>query len=663
MENLTVNLFAAVLLILAPDSTGRLMPVPASITWEAGRLRVDSTFTVRVLGQPKDARLDRGVLRFTRRAERQTGLLLNKGGRGVDIRVQGPGQAIQSPTEDESYQLTVGRYGATLEASTTVGALRGLETLLQLIDADSAGWFLPVVRIEDRPRFPWRGLLIDVSRHWQPPEVIKRQLDAMATVKLNVFHWHLSEDQGFRVESKRFPKLQGLGSDGNYYTQEQIRDVVAYARDRGIRVVPEFDVPGHSTSWFVGYPQYASAPGPYAIERRFGVFKPTFDPTKEATYLFLDQFIGEMVTLFPDPYWHIGGDEVEGSQWRDSPRIRAFMKLHQLPDNHALQNYFNRRLLRILTRHGKRMVGWDEIFHPDLPKTTIVQSWRGQASLTEGAKQGYSGILSAPWYLDAMRTAEFHYLADPLTGTTLTAEESARILGGEACMWGEHLSIESIDSRIWPRMAAIAERLWSPQEVRDVADMYRRLDLMRPRLELAGLGSEGHVARMARQLANGQDPTSLRQLLELVEPARFGERASIQKLTQQSPLVFVADGARPEPPSHWAYRALAMELLSANPGNAKARLDSAFARWRRFPLEIERLSAAAPLARDALPAARGLARVAAIGAEALQAPTGAERAEWARGRLAELDSLYRLQGLLRISVVPAVRLLVQGGVR
>jgi hexosaminidase len=309
------------------------------------------------------------------------------------------------------------------------------------------------------------------------------------------------------------------------------------------------------------------------------------------------------------------------------------------------------------------MIGWDEILHPDLPRTTMIQSWRGQASLTEGARQGYSGILSAGWYLDAMQTAEYHYRVDPLSGTTLSPEESARILGGEACMWAEHLSIESIDSRIWPRMAAIAERLWSPQQVRDVADMYRRLDLMRPRLELVGTGSETHVARMARQLANGQDPAPLERLLELVEPARFGERASIQKLTQHIPLVFAPDAARPEPPSHWAYRSLAAQLFSANPGTARASFDSAFASWGRLPGEIERLAAEAPLVRDALPAARGLARVAAIGAEALEGPTGPERAEWAKGRLAALDTLYRLQGLLRLSVVPAVRLLVEGAPR
>ncbi len=657
-------LLTAALLLLAPDSTRGLMPVPASVHWESGRMRLDSIVGVGVEGQTGDGRLSRAIGRFMRRAEQQTGLIVRYGVGGLGIRVASPGQEIQSPTEDESYRLSITPRGALLEAPTTVGALRGLETLLQLIDADSAGWYLPAVRIEDQPRFPWRGLLIDVSRHWEPAETIKRQLDGMAVVKLNVLHWHLSEDQGFRVESKRYPLLQEKGSDGLYYTQDQIREIVAYARDRGIRVVPEFDVPGHSTSWFVGYPEYASAPGPYAIERRFGVFKPAFDPTREETYRFLDGFIGEMAGLFPDPYWHIGGDEVEGSQWRENPRIRAFMREHNLADNDALQAWFNRRLSDILTRHGKRMVGWDEIFHPDLPTTTVVQSWRGQASLSQGAKQGYSGILSAGWYLDHMGTAEYHYLVDPVSdAANLTPAEAERILGGEACMWGEHLSPASIDSRIWPRLAAIAERLWSPRDVRDVADMYRRLNLMRERLELAGLGSESHIARMARRLANGQDPAALERLLRLTEPVSFGERASLQKLTQEIPLVFPVDAARPDPRSQWYYRELVTEFL-ANPGNgAAARLDSAFAAWRRLPDELSLLLPRAPLVRDALPAARALARVAIIGSEALERENGPERPEWARQRLAQLDTLFRPQGLLRVSVIPAVRLLVQGGSR
>jgi hexosaminidase len=639
------------------------MPVPGSVVWENGRLRLDSTFALHVGGQAGDERLGRGVQRFVHRVGLLTGLTFRTGVGGLVVRVAGPGEEVQSPNENESYQLSVTPRGAVLDAPTTVGALRGLETVLQLIQADSGGWFLPAVRVEDRPRFPWRGLLIDVSRHWQPPEVIKRQLDGMAMVKLNVLHWHLSEDQGFRVESKRFPRLHEMGSDGLFYTQDQIREIVAYARDRGIRVVPEFDMPGHATSWFAGYPEFASAPGPYPIERRFGVFAPTFDPTRDETYAFLDRFIGEMVALFPDPYWHIGGDEVEGSQWRTNPRIRTFMREHGLADNAALQAYFNRRLSNILTHHGKRMIGWDEIFHPDLPRTTVVQSWRGQASLGEGARQGYAGILSAGWYLDHMRTAEYHYLVDPLNeGANLAPVEAARVLGGEACMWGEHLSPESIDSRIWPRLAAIAERLWSPREVRDVPDMYRRLDLMRSRLELAGLGHESHTARMARRLANGEDPAPLEALLQLMEPVRFGERASLQKLTQPIPLVFAVDAARPDPPAHWAYRALVAGFLAGdagrNGGAALNRLDSAFVNWRRMPEEIARLGERAPLARDAMPAAQALARIAAIGAEALG--RGSRPAEWRNARLAELDSLSRPHGLLRVSVIPAVRMLVEG---
>jgi hexosaminidase len=645
----------------AADPVPALMPVPASVTWRVGKLRLDSSFTVRLAGPVREDRLARGVARFVHRAGGMTGLMLDRGVAGLTVAVRRPGERVQSPAEDESYVLEVTSGGATLEAPTTVGALHGLETVLQLIGSDSAGWYLPSVRIEDRPRFPWRGLLIDVGRHWEPVEVIKRQLDGMAAVKLNVLHWHLSEDQGFRVESRRYPRLQQLGSDGLFYTQEQIRDVVAYARDRGIRVVPEFDMPGHSSAWFVGYPSYASGPGPFAIERHFGVFAPTFDPTRAETYQFIENFIAEMAGLFPDPYWHIGGDEVEGSEWRTNRRIRAFMRAHKLENNPALQAYFNRRLSGILQRHGKRMVGWDEILHPALPSTAIIQSWRGQASLVDGARRGFHGILSAGWYLDAMRPAEYHYLVDPLPATTtLTAEQASLVLGGEACMWAEHITPESIDSRIWPRLAAIAERLWSPRDVRDVPEMYRRLDIMRGRLELLGLGHEAHTARMARRLADGADPRPLIALLELLEPVSFGERARLQPLVQQTPLVFAVDAARPDPPSHWQSRTL-VEALSSNDGRARAALDSAFTAWQSLAPAVDSLATREPLVRDAVPAAQALARVAAIGQEYLgQLARGPVPADWIKARLTELDALAKPQGLLRVTVLPAVRQLLEG---
>lgn len=643
-----------------PDPRHTLMPVPASLTWGDGRFRLNGSLGVAVEATRGDGRLERAASRFQRRFATQTGLD-SPAGALLTIRAAGPGEAVQSLGENEQYSLEISVTGARLEAPTTVGVIRGLETVLQLLASDSAGWFLPAVRIDDTPRFPWRGLLIDVARHWQPAEVIKRQLDGMAAVKLNVLHWHLSEDQGFRVESRRYPRLHRAGSDGNYYTQKRIREVVSYARDRGIRVVPEFDMPGHSTAWFVGYPQYASAPGPYTIERRFGVFAPAFDPTRESTYRFLDGFLAEMSALFPDRYWHVGGDEVEGSGWRRNPRIRAFMAAKHLADNAALQAYFNQRMTAILAAYGKRMAGWDEILHADLPASTVIQSWRGQPSLGEGAQQGYSGILSAGWYLDHMRTAEYHYLVDPLPeGNTLTRAEAERVLGGEACMWGEHITPESIDSRIWPRLGAIAERLWSPRDVRDVPDMYRRLDVMRGRLAALGLGHENHTARMARMLAGPGDSAALSRFLALTEPIRFGERASAQKLTQQVPLIFVVDAARPDPPAQWAMRALVTRAVLQD-SIAQQSLKSAFAEWETLVAQVDGIALRAPAVKGAVAAAAALARVVAIGQEALAAlNAGGASADWARPRLAELDLLAQPQGLLRITVIPAVRRLVEG---
>jgi hexosaminidase len=648
----------------APDPRHSLMPVPASLDWREGRFRIDSEFGVRMSGGGADPRLRRAVVRFDRRIEALTGLRHVGGTRGLTLRVTSPGQKIQSPTEDESYTLDVSPAGATLRAPTTVGALRGLETFLQLVQADAGGWSVPAVRIADRPRFPWRGLLIDVARHWEPPEVIKRQLDGMAAVKLNVLHWHLSEDQGFRVESKRYPRLQERGSDGLYYTQAQIREIVAFARNRGIRVVPEFDMPGHATAWFAGYPEYASAPGRYSVQREFGVFGPVFDPTREETFKFLDGFIAEMGALFPDRYWHIGGDEVVGTQWQESRRVKTFMRQKHLTDKAALQAYFNRRLSAILTRHGKRMVGWDEILHRDLPTTTIVQSWRGQESLDKGARQGYSGILSAGYYLDHMQTAEFHYLVDPLpAGNRLTPAQQRRVLGGEACMWGEHITPASIDSRIWPRLAAIAERFWSPREVNDVPDMYRRLAVMRGRLEALGLGSEGHTAQMVARITGGRGPAQLLRLLALTEPVHFWERAKLQQLTQETPLVFIVDAARPDPPAQWYYRSLVLGAEAGGPEAAGSRraLAQAFAEWPGFDPDLDELGREVPLVREALPAAQALARVAAIGTEALDyLERRAAPPEWAKARLAELDTLQKPQGLLRLTVIPAIRMLVEG---
>ncbi|HKG14230.1 MAG TPA: family 20 glycosylhydrolase, partial [Pyrinomonadaceae bacterium] len=515
--------------------------------------------------------------------------------------------------------------------------------------------------IHDRPRFPWRGLMLDVARHWMPPAVILRNLDAMAAVKLNVFHWHLTEDQGFRVESKVFPKLQQLGSDGLFYTQDEVREVIAYARDRGIRVVPEFDVPGHSTSWFAGHPELASAPGPYKPERRYGVFDAAMDPTREETYKFLDRFLGEMAALFPDAYMHVGGDEVTGKHWRLNAQIQAFMAKNNLADKHALQAYFNRRLSQIVQKHGKRMVGWDEILHPDLPKDTVVQSWRGPKSLAEGARQGFPGILSNGYYLDHLLPAETHYLNDPLPeGSGLSEAEAARVLGGEACMWGEYVGPENIDSRIWPRAAAIAERLWSPREVRDVEDMYRRLSVVSVQLEELGLTHRTNPAKMLRRLAGGEGIRPLETLAGALAP-KFFEREKVRPITQLTPLTRLVDAATPDPAPAREFASSVKTLLEDAPRfrDARERVRAQLEEWRAVYPPVRVMADRSPLMRDAEPLARDLSELSAAGLEALDylsaglAPT----TEWREEKLALIERAGKNNSELGLAVLPSLRLL------
>ncbi len=417
--------------------TNNLMPQPSSLTAGDGSFPLTSSLTLLAPGV-RSPRLDAAILRTFKRLEDKTGQPflrdLNKPISGrVDLTMDVTADPIlQTIDEDESYTLAITSSSIVIKAPTTTGALHALETLLQLVQPSGSSYILPAVTITDSPRFRWRGLMIDCGRHFEPLDVLKRNLDAMAAVKLNVFHWHLTEDQGFRIESKLFPKLTGLGSDGRFYTQEDARELVRYARDRGIRVVPEFEMPGHSAAWLFAYPELASGTNPTGIRREFGVSDFAIDPTREETYKFLTRFLTEMTTLFPDQYLHIGGDEAPAPDWKKNPRILAFMKAHDLKDNDALQAYFNTRVLKILTSLHRRMVGWDEIFNPALPKDVVVQSWRGEASLAKGAEAGYQGVLSAGYYLDGMRPAGVHYLVDPVpANTTLSPSQQKLILGGE----------------------------------------------------------------------------------------------------------------------------------------------------------------------------------------------------------------------------------------
>lgn len=680
---LMVSFVFVPLLAQAPmiPSNLALMPMPSSAQMGSGKLRIDPLFSIGISGDP-DPLLQRAVDRFLDGLRRQTGMVpldmsvTDAANAVLVVRADHEAKAVLELGEDESYSLNITSTGAKLDAPTTLGALHGLQTFLQLIETGPDGFDVPAVSIQDQPRFPWRGLMIDVSRHFIPIEVLKRNLDGMAAVKLNVFHWHLSDNQGFRVESKKFPKLQEMGSDGFFYTQDEVKDLIAYARDRGIRVVPEFDMPGHSTAWFVGYPELASAPGPYAIDRKWGVFDPAMNPTSEHTYRFLDEFIGEMAKLFPDKFFHVGGDEVNGKQWDSNPEIQKFMHAHDLKNNSDLQAYFNTRIQKIVAKHGKTMEGWDEILRPDLPKDIVIQSWRGQASLADAAKHGYRGLLSSGYYLDLGQSAEQHYAVDPLGNGAagLTPQEKQQILGGEACMWSEYVSPENMDSRIWPRMAAIAERFWSPQSTTDVNTMYQRLAEVSRKLDWLGLTHNSSYFPMLRRIAGSDDIAGVRALADVVEPVKGYARGSSSAVppTSAMPLNRLIDAARPESAVARRFSDLVNTLVNAktmdaqltagqNSAETRRQIRSLLALWRDNQANLQPLESRSFLLSEVIPVSEALHELAETGIEALDYLDRNERPpdDWKTQKLALIQQAAQPKAQVLIMIAPAIQRLVE----
>ena len=645
-----------------------LMPWPANIQTSSGQFLVANPLNVAITGY-SEPRLQRAVNRMVSTLSRQTGIplqsdTLETSKANFIVHVDHASAEVQKLGEDESYQLEVTPNGVKLSAPNPLGVIRGLQTFLQLVQNTPQGFAAPAVQIQDSPRFPWRGLMLDVCRHWQPIDVVYRTLDGMEAVKMNVFHWHLSENQGFRIESKKFPKLQEMGSDGNYYTQAQVKEVIEYARDRGIRVVPEFDIPGHTTAWFVGYPDLASAPGPYTIERGWGVFDPAMNPASEATYKFLEGFIGEMAGLFPDAFFHIGGDEVNGKQWNANEKIQAFMKSHNLKSNDELQAYFNKRVQAIVDKNHKTMIGWDEILNPDLPKSIVIQSWRGPKSLAAAAQQGYRGLLSSGYYLDLMDTAEQHYSIDPLSGPSanLSPEETKRILGGESCMWTEWVSPENVDNRIWPRNAAIAERLWSPASVRDVNSMYARMYVLSDRMAWLGLEHQSNPWKMLQRLSAAQQVSSVKVLADAVEPVKGYEREQTQKYTQFTPLNRMVDSTYPESAVGRNFASLTDALLSgkASPRD-KAALRNILTAWRDNDARLQPVLQNTSLLNDVAPVSHDLSALGAAGLQALDyLDSGSPSPDaWRSGQLTLLDQAAKARGEVVLVGVAPIRKLVE----
>jgi hexosaminidase len=644
-----------------------LMPLPAHVVRGNGQFIIDGSFGIGLEGY-SDSLLVSGKQRFLDTLSRETGIPLWREAQSNKasflVKAAGASDPVQQLGEDESYRLEISTTQVQLTAPNPLGVLHGLQTFLQLVRVTPQGFSVPVVTIDDQPRFPWRGLMIDVGRHFMPISVIERNLDGMEAVKLNVFHWHLSDDQGFRVESKQFPLLQEKGSGGFYYTQKQIGEVIQYARDRGIRVVPEFDMPCHTSSWLVAYPQLASGAGPYQIATRWGIFDAAMDPTREGTYQFLDQLLGEMTALFPDAFFHIGGDECDGKEWDASPRIKAFMKIHGLKDDAALQSYFTGKVQKLVTGHRKIMEGWDEVLQSDTPRDVVIQSWRGQKAVAVAARQGNRVLLSTGYYIDLNQSAAEHYSVDPLggEGASLTPEQKALVLGGEATMWSEFVTPENIDSRIWPRTAAIAERLWSPEDVRDSDSMYQRLATISEKLEYYGLGHKSFTDFMLQRMSGESNPEPLKDLAAVVQPPEGYAREELKDYDSSTPLNRLVDAVPPESETARKFSDLA-KLIALGKASPQQWLEvrNCLVLWRDNDAKLQPLLEGSELTAELVPVSQTLSQVAAIGLLALDNLQNHRKVDTAtlKDNMQLLKVAEKPQAVLLDMVVPSVELLVQ----
>jgi len=666
-------------------ATLHLMPVPKSIILENSKFPLTSGFTVSVIAEKTDSMLLSAANRMFETLNRRTGLyfrqeLINDHNNSdtASLVILVHMQAGMTIGVDESYQLTVSNRQLRLEANTTIGALRGMQTILQLMDRDQSGFYFPAVSIQDAPRFAWRGLMIDVARHFIPADVIKRNIEAMAAVKMNVLHLHLSDDEGFRVESKRFPLLQEKGSNGQYFTQAEIRDMIAFAQARGIIIVPEFDIPGHATSWLAGYPDLATKPGLYVpgpplkfdrskpldlmqvMQVVQNTAKPTFQPTKEEVYVFLDQFFGEMANLFPGPYVHIGADENDGIAWKKDSVVSAFMKNNHLTTANDMQAYFVNKVWGILAKYGKTTIGWNELFAKNLPKNVIVQVWSPMSPpnlIQQIMDQGNPVIISKGIYLDYFLPAYIHYsIAFP----------SEEILGGEAAQWSEMADAENIETRIWPRAAAVAERFWSPKTVDDVSDMYRRLFIISDELAESGLLHQANYNRMVIRFSNGYNLTATKTLLDVLTPVKgFRRMFGLWSLPESyvypnAPLVRPADIAMVDPPEKWAFRQLVKEYLrTKNPAAEKAVREQLII-WSGNYQELKLLFASFPLAKEIEPHAKNLSALSQVCLEALDMYHAGKQpgTQWIATQQALLKAASGSAGEMELSVLPELNALI-----
>lgn len=475
-----------------------VIPQPAHVSPGEGTFQFDNS--VRVVDRFSDPR---SAFQLIHEIGAKTGLELQAGAtaqRPVILE-----KSLHMPAE--SYQLKVEPSQVRLVAPDSAGLFYGIQTLVQLIGAEGKA---PVVSIEDSPRYSWRGLHLDVCRHYMPVTEIQRLLDTMALLKMNVFHWHLTDDQGWRIEIKKYPRLTEVGAwreqtigrptkdakgdgqpHGGYYTQDQVKQVVAYAAERHITVVPEIEMPGHAVAALAAYPNLSCTGGPFEVGQLWGVMEDIYCAGNEEVFEFNQNVLSEVLELFPSKFIHIGGDEAPKARWKECPKCQARIKEEGLKDEHELQSYVIRRIDKWLEAKGRRLIGWDEILEGGLAPGAAVMSWRGVEGGIAAASAGHDVVMTPTdfCYLDYYQSKQPGepeaiggyvpldkvYSFEP-TSETLDADAAKHVLGAQANLWTEYLSTpEAVEYMLFPRAIAMAEVMWSPKESRDFQDFERRL--------------------------------------------------------------------------------------------------------------------------------------------------------------------------------------------
>jgi hexosaminidase len=493
-----------------------IVPKPAKMEVLEGTFSLDGEAPIVAHGKDKDvqkvAACLAGVVERAVGRRPQVVASAPNGEPALSLRLVPGSQALR----DEGYAMLVGPKGVEIRAATARGLFWGVQTLRQLLPpdrlatrpADPGPVSIPCLKVQDRPRYPWRGMHLDVCRHFLPAEYVKRYIDLMALHKMNVFHWHLTEDQGWRIEMKKYPKLTEVAAwrmqdgrrYGGFYTQDEIRDVVAYAADRFITVVPEIEMPGHSLAALAAYPEYSCTGGPHTVANRWGIFEDVYCPGNDATLKFLQDILSETMALFPSEFIHVGGDECPKARWKECPKCQARIKAEGLTDEHELQSWFITQMSRFLEAKGRRLVGWDEILEGGLAPGATVMSWRGTKGGIAAARANHDAVMtpSSHCYLNfwntekkddpghvtgAVTTLEKVYGYEP-TPTELSPEEAKHILGVQANVWTEYIQDgATVERMAYPRACALAEVAWTPAEEKSWDDFSRRMETHRHRLD------------------------------------------------------------------------------------------------------------------------------------------------------------------------------------